>query len=88
MLPVDTSSYETTAMFASSKDGTRVPFFLTSRKDIARDGNNPVVIYGYGGFSVSTLPTYRQDVPAWLERGGVWVTANMRGFGPVAPSRI
>ena len=79
MLPVDMSRFETTAMFASSKDGTRVPFFLTSRKGLQRDGSNPVVIYGYGGFSVSTLPTYRQDVPAWLERGGVWVTANMRG---------
>jgi prolyl oligopeptidase len=78
-LPVDTSGFETTPMFATSKDGTRVPFFLTAKKGLARDGSNPVMIYGYGGFSVSTLPTYRQDVPAWLERGGVWVTANMRG---------
>ena len=78
-LPVDTSAYETTALFATSKDGTRIPFFLTAKKGLARDGNNPVMIYGYGGFSVSILPTYRQDVPAWLERGGVWVTANMRG---------
>ena len=78
-LPVDTGGFETTAMFATSKDGTRVPFFLTAKKGLARDGNNPVMIYGYGGFSVSMLPTYRQDVPAWLERGGVWVTANMRG---------
>ena len=79
VLPVDTSGFETIALFASSKDGTRVPFFLTAKKGLARDGSNPVMIYGYGGFSVSTLPTYRQDVPAWLERGGVWVTANMRG---------
>src|SRR5205814_3238823 len=78
-LPVDTSAYETTALFATSKDGTRIPFFLTAKKGLARDGNNPLMIYGYGGFSVSMLPTYRQDVPAWLERGGVWVTANMRG---------
>jgi prolyl oligopeptidase len=75
----DTSQFETLALFATSKDGTRVPFFLTARKGLPRDGNNPTMLYGYGGFSVSTLPTYRQDLPAWLERGGVWVTAAMRG---------
>jgi prolyl oligopeptidase len=77
--PVDVSQYETVAGFATSKDGTRVPYFLTSRKNLPRDGSNPTMIYGYGGFSVTTLPTYRQDVPAWLEMGGVWVTASMRG---------
>ena len=77
--PVDTSLFETKALFATSKDGTRVPFFLTAKKNLPLDGNNPTMIYGYGGFSVSTLPTYRQDVPAWLELGGVWVTASMRG---------
>jgi prolyl oligopeptidase len=56
-----------------------VPFFLTAKKNLPLDGDNPTMLYGYGGFSISTLPTYRQDVPAWLERGGVWVTANMRG---------
>ena len=78
-LPIDLSGFETKAMFASSKDGTKVPFFLTAKKGLPLDGNNPTMIYGYGGFSVSTLPTYRQDVPAWLEMGGVWVTASMRG---------
>jgi prolyl oligopeptidase len=77
--PVDTSLFETKALFATSRDGTRVPFFLTSRKNVARDGRNPTMLYGYGGFSVTTLPAYRQDVPAWLERGGIWVTASMRG---------
>jgi len=78
-LPIDLSGFETKAMFASSKDGTKVPFFLTAKKRLPLDGNNPTMIYGYGGFSVSTLPTYRQDVPAWLEMGGVWVTASLRG---------
>jgi prolyl oligopeptidase len=78
-LPIDLSGFETKAMFASSKDGTKVPFFLTAKKGLPLDGNNPTMIYGYGGFSVSTLPTYRQDVPAWLEMGGVWVTASLRG---------
>ncbi len=79
MPPVDPSLFETKAMFATSKDGTRVPFFLTAKKNLPLDGNNPTMLYGYGGFSISTLPTYRQDVPAWLERGGAWVTVNMRG---------
>jgi prolyl oligopeptidase len=78
-LPIDTSAFETKALFAQSKDGTRVPFFVTAKKNLPLDGNNPTMLCGYGGFSVSTLPTYRQDIPAWLERGGVWVTANMRG---------
>jgi prolyl oligopeptidase len=78
-VPVDLSGYETKAMFATSKDGTKVPFFLTAKKNLALDGSHPTMIYGYGGFSVSTLPTYRQDVPAWLEMGGVWVIVAMRG---------
>jgi len=78
-LPVDVAQYETKQLFAPSKDGTRVPFFLTARKGLALDGSHPTMIFGYGGFSISTLPTYRADVPAWLEIGGIWVTANMRG---------
>jgi prolyl oligopeptidase len=77
--PIDPAGFETTQMFAVSKDGTRVPFFLTSRKGIPLDGANPTVIDAYGGFSVSAMPGYRPDVPAWLELGGVWVTANLRG---------
>jgi prolyl oligopeptidase len=77
--PVDASQFETKQLFATSKDGTKVPFFLTARKGIALNGLNPTMLTGYGGFSISTLPTYRSDVPAWLERGGIWVTANMRG---------
>jgi len=78
-LPIDLSGFETKALFATSKDGTKVPFFLTGKKGLALDGSNPTMIYGYGGFSVSTLPGYVQDVPAWLEMGGVYVTASMRG---------
>jgi prolyl oligopeptidase len=78
-LPIDVAKYETKQMFAVSKDGTKVPFFMTSKKSIARDGTNPTMLYGYGGFSISTTPTYRSDVPAFLELGGIWVTASMRG---------
>jgi prolyl oligopeptidase len=77
--PIDASQYETRPLFAASRDGTRVPFFLTARKGLVLDGGHPTMLYGYGGFSISTLPTYRADVPAWLELGGIWVTASMRG---------
>jgi prolyl oligopeptidase len=78
---VEIGQYETTRHFATSKDGTRVPFFVTARKGLPRNGENPTMLFGYGGFSVTTSPTYRPDVPAWLELGGVWVTASMRGGG-------
>ena len=77
--PVDVSQYETKRLFATSKDGTRVALFVTARKGLALDGSHPTMMYGYGGFSISTLPAYRSDVPAWLELGGIWVTVNMRG---------
>lgn len=77
--PIDAGRYETRALFATSKDGTRVPFFLTARKGLEQHGANPAMMYGYGGFSISVLPAYRPDVPAWLELGGVFVTVNMRG---------
>jgi prolyl oligopeptidase len=80
-VPIDASKYETRRLFAVSKDGTRVPFFVTARKDLKLDGGNPTLLYGYGGYSISILPTYRSDVVAWLELGGVWVSANIRGGG-------
>ncbi|MGE5358072.1 MAG: prolyl oligopeptidase family serine peptidase [Bacteroidales bacterium] len=75
----DPAPYETERVFFTSKDGTRVPMFITHKKGLKKDGTNPTMLYGYGGFDVATLPGYRSDVPAWLERGGVWATANMRG---------
>ena len=77
--PIDASQFETLALFATSKDGTRVPYFLTRKKGSPQDGTRPALIYGYGGFSISVLPGYRPDVPAWLERGGAFVSVNMRG---------
>jgi prolyl oligopeptidase len=75
----DPAQYETERVFFASKDGTRVPMFITHKKGLKKDGTNPTMLYGYGGFDVAIQPTYRQDVPAWLERGGVWATASMRG---------
>jgi len=77
--PVDITQFETRQLFATSRDGTRVPLFVTSRVGLPRDGRTPAMLYGYGGFSVNTLPAYRPDVLAWLELGGIWVTANIRG---------
>lgn len=78
-VPVDLTRFETTPMFAASKDGTRIPFFLTAKKGLARDGSHPTLLYGYGGFSNSLVPTYGSDVPAWLEMGGAYVSVSLRG---------
>jgi prolyl oligopeptidase len=80
-LTFDPSRYETTRVFYTSKDGTRVPMFITRRKGLPLDGTNPTMLYAYGGFDISTNPTFRSDVPAWLELGGIWATANLRGGG-------
>jgi prolyl oligopeptidase len=78
-LNFDATQYETRALFATSKDGTRVPLFVTMKRGLALDGNNPAMLYGYGGFDISTTPGFRPDVLAWLEQGGIWATASMRG---------
>ncbi len=80
-LGFDALRYETRQVFATSKDGTRVPVFITMKKGLALDGSNPAMLYGYGGFNISTTPGFRPDVLAWLEQGGIWATANMRGGG-------
>jgi prolyl oligopeptidase len=71
---------------AVSTDGTVVPYFEVARKDIVLDGNRPTLLYGYGGFEVAMLPSYRPVVgAAWLEKGGVYVVANIRGGGEFGP---
>jgi prolyl oligopeptidase len=72
---------------ATSKDGTRVPYFQVSRKDLVADGHNPTLLYGYGGFEVSMTPGYQALTgAAWLEKGGVYVVANIRGGGEFGPA--
>lgn len=72
---------------AKSKDGTRVPYFMVSKKGLALNGKNPTLLYSYGGFEHSLLPAYNAVVgKAWLERGGVYVLANIRGGGEFGPS--
>lgn len=72
---------------AVSKDGTRIPYFQVSRKDLPPDGKHPTLLYGYGGFNVSQLPFYSGTLgAAWLERGGVYALANIRGGGEFGPA--
>jgi prolyl oligopeptidase len=68
-------------VFYKSKDGTRVPMFITRRKDMPFDGNNPTILYGYGGFNISLTPGFSVSRIAWLEMGGVFAQANLRGGG-------
>ncbi len=77
----DFSPYVTEQQFYNSKDGTRVPMFIIRRKDTPRDGNQPVMLYGYGGFDVTLSPAYSPSIQSWLEMGGTWVVANLRGGG-------
>ena len=82
----DASQHEISQQFATSKDGTRVPYFMVSKKGMARNGKNPTLLYGYGGFEVSLTPNYSAGVGrAWLSQGGVYVVANIRGGGEYGP---
>ena len=77
----DASPYETKQVFYTSKDGTRVPMFITAKKGIKLDGNNPTLLYAYGGFNISETPTFSAANIAWLEMGGIYALANLRGGG-------
>ncbi|ATB31871.1 prolyl oligopeptidase family serine peptidase [Melittangium boletus] len=80
-LPIHPERYTVRQVFCDSKDGTRVPLFLVHREDLKRDGERPVLLYGYGGFNVSLLPSFRSSIYPWLDAGGVYVVANLRGGG-------
>jgi prolyl oligopeptidase len=77
----DAGRYETTQVFYPSKDGTKIPMFVTSRKGLARNGRNPTLLYGYGGFNIPVLPSFSVSSATWLEMGGVFAVANLRGGG-------
>lgn len=80
-LDLELDRYETRQIWFNSADGTRVPMFVTHRKGLPLDGNNPVVLWAYGGFNISQTPQfYRAGIP-WLDRGGIWAVANVRGGG-------
>ncbi|MDQ1612373.1 MAG: prolyl oligopeptidase [Pyrinomonadaceae bacterium] len=75
------NDYETRQVFFNSKDGTRVPMFITHKKGLKLDGTNPTLLYGYGGFNVSETPYFSVSRLVWMEMGGVFAMANLRGGG-------
>lgn len=77
----DADPYTTEQVFYTSADGTRVPMFIVRRKDVTLDGSHPVLLMGYGGFAASLSPEYAPMLPLWLEMGGIWASANLRGGG-------
>ena len=77
----DRTAYETKEVFVPSKDGTKVPLFLTYKKGIKLDGTNPTLLYAYGGFNISLTPSFAPTRIAWLERGGIYAQASLRGGG-------
>jgi len=77
----DPSRYETKQVFYTSKDGTRVPMFITYKKGLTLDGSNPTYLYGYGGFNISLTPSFSVAMLVWLEMGGVYAVPNLRGGG-------
>ena len=80
-VPYDPAPYETRQVFFTSKDGTRVPMFVTARRGLSLDGSHPALLTAYGGFGTIVGPAYRPDIPLWLEAGGVYAVANIRGGG-------
>lgn len=77
----NSDEYETKQVFYNSKDGTPVPMFITHKKGLKLDGNNPTYLYGYGGFNVSLSPNFSISRLVWMEMGGVYAIANLRGGG-------
>lgn len=78
---IDFNDYTTERVFYPSADGTMVPMFITYKKGLKRDGKNPVLLYGYGGFNISLTPGFSANRMAWLENGGVYAQPSLRGGG-------
>lgn len=74
-------NYITEQVFYKSKDGTKIPMFITHKKDIKLDGSNPTLLFGYGGFNISVLPTFSIKIIPFLEKGGIYAVPNIRGGG-------
>src|SRR5262249_28553195 len=79
--PADFGDVEVARSFAISRDGTHVPINILYRKGIALDGNNPTLLYAYGGYGISLAPFFDPGLSVWLEQGGVFAVANLRGGG-------
>src|SRR5260370_32124493 len=79
--PVSFADIEVTREFATSKDGTKIPLNIVFRKGMKRDGQNPTLLYGYGGYGLHMAPNFEFTRRLWFDRGGVYVVANIRGGG-------
>ena len=77
----NSDAYESKQVFYASKDGTMIPMIITHKKGLVLDGNNPTILYGYGGFNISLTPAFSIANAVWLEQGGVYAVANLRGGG-------
>jgi prolyl oligopeptidase len=77
----DTEAYESKQVFYTSKDGTQIPMIITHKKGIELDGTHPTMLYGYGGFNISLTPSFSTANTVWLENGGIYAVANLRGGG-------
>ena len=73
--------YESKQVFYASKDGTKIPMMITHKKDVELTGKNPTILYGYGGFNISLTPSFSIANAVWMEQGGIYVVANLRGGG-------
>ena len=80
-VPLDSARFEVKQVWYCSKDGTRIPMFLVYRKGIELDGSNPTYLYGYGGFNISLTPRFSSRAVVWMEQGGLFAVANLRGGG-------
>ena len=76
---IDPSAYDVQQVWYSSKDGTKVPMFVVSKKGIEKNGKNPTLLTGYGGFNISMTPTFSRSMYLWMEHGGIYAVANLRG---------
>src|SRR6185437_14600716 len=84
--PADFSDMEVVREFATSKDGTKIPMNIIRKKGIKLDGNNPTLLYGYGGYGISLAPNFNVARRVWFDQGGVYVVANLRGGGEFGES--
>jgi prolyl oligopeptidase len=80
-VPFESDRFEVQQVWYPSKDGTRIPMFLMHRKDLKPDGSTPTILYGYGGFNVSLTPFFSSSAAWWIEHGGLYAVANLRGGG-------